>query len=244
MVSDHTRLPEDFQLASLIPNINEPDLDNFHCPGLRLTPNDYTVKDMSDAGMFRAPRAESTLALGFYRLMKYFPRNRGPTAFELSSGILLVYTLRQPKHIFRQMCENLEVREWLQEQIDDEVYFVLGLHTLPDATGEKTERLLSHESNQRVNNKHLGPGETVIELRLKRVRFKYFDSQAEFEVARLEKRSCWKMIGDNRTTEQEEEMVEAYLDASEDDGDYDEERDDLLQEGNDVELFIAHNEEE
>ncbi|KAL4768176.1 hypothetical protein BDW60DRAFT_211219 [Aspergillus nidulans var. acristatus] len=105
--------PKDVHLANLIPNIKDIDLDaleNF----IPLQDTDYTVKEIDDFTS-RTDEAKATLAARKGR----------------------VYTLRKPSPWFRPLCEEPQVRTWLQEQIEDGnhdgVYFVVSLHTLFNA---------------------------------------------------------------------------------------------------------------
>ena len=59
-----------------------------------------------------------------------------------------VYTLRKPRIWLERICENAEVRDWLQHQIEDgnDVHFVIGLYTLFDAATAEGLALASNHT--------------------------------------------------------------------------------------------------
>ena len=88
--------PEDIQLANLIPNIKDPELDTFESP-ITLTREDYTVKELHDYCTSLRHRADSRLEAFLSRIAKWSFQHGVSANAQLSSQHCRIYTLRKPK---------------------------------------------------------------------------------------------------------------------------------------------------
>lgn len=126
---------EDIQLASLIPDIKDIDLDSLESV-LPLQSDDFTVRDVHDFTSFFNGHSDSTFQAFLAQIARWTTQRATDANTTLTAHKGHIYTLRKPNLWFRRLCETEEVREWLQEQIEDgndTAYFVIGLHTLFDA---------------------------------------------------------------------------------------------------------------
>ncbi|KAL2869038.1 uncharacterized protein BJX67DRAFT_348652 [Aspergillus lucknowensis] len=230
---------EDVQLASLIPNIQDIELDALESV-LPLQPDSFTVKDVDNFAGFFEDNAGTTFQALLAQIASWASKRTKQANLSLTAHRGRIYTLRKPTLWFRQLCEQAQVRTWLQEQIEDGnycVYFVVGLHTLFDAA---TSAGLAHESEHRggvavpVSNVPLEgmgeialsashersrngfrscivPGEQIFALRLKKVILRTWRTQDVTNV-RLSQHSHWIMASDNRGSGWEAaELLEAFL---------------------------------
>lgn len=123
------------KLASLIPNIADMELDALDSV-LPLEGSDYTVKQMDNIiATLKAETNRDFRAL-LSKLLDLTSQRSTQAGLQLAARTGRIYTLKQPSSWFRRLCASTEVREWLQEQIEDgnDVHFVVGLHTLFDTT--------------------------------------------------------------------------------------------------------------
>ncbi|GFF40866.1 hypothetical protein IFM51744_08936 [Aspergillus udagawae] len=149
VLNDHFFSPEDIQLASLIPNIKDPELDALETP-TPLMPTDYTVRVVRDYSSFLRCHSNARVQVFLSRIAQLSIGRKAPSDFFLSARFGRVYTLRKPKALFNTLCKEQKVREWLQEQIEDgsDVYLVIGLRTLFDTSTEEGAQLAQHYSGQ------------------------------------------------------------------------------------------------
>lgn len=242
---------DDVKLASLIPNIADMELDALDS-ALPLEGSDYTVREMNDnIAALKAEKGRDFQAL-LSKLLDLTSQRSTQAGMQLLARAGRIYTLKQPSSWFRRLCECIEVREWLQEQIEDgnDVHFVVGLHTLFDTTTAEGLALRSTHggtltaavggltglpindyanigvsasvnNNQATVHRYVAPGEQVFAIRLKKVVFRFLKPRDVCN-ARLGKTSRWEMSSDNRSGGEEfSEIVEASLDGSLSDSEYD-----------------------
>lgn len=221
---------DDVKLASLIPNIKDMELDSMESV-LPLKSSDYTVKQEDDIiAIFQAERDSQFQAL-LSKALSWTSERSSQAGLELVSRSGRIYTLRKPSTWFRQLCENPEVREWLQEQIEDgnDVHFVVGLYTLFDASAAEGMALAStHAGNISVPVGEIsgfpaqGSMDVGLSTSFKKERSSVYRFTApgeqifatrlkrvvfrfwkphDLENIRLEKTSRWKMSSDNRGVE-------------------------------------------
>ncbi|PGH09863.1 hypothetical protein AJ79_05589 [Helicocarpus griseus UAMH5409] len=154
-MSSHLVLPRRFlsaeviQLASLVPNLKELDLDALE-PPIRLGPADFTVDTREDYYAFLQSQADSKVQALLSRFLRLSSERMNGTDTQIAAQSGRIYTLRKPAVLFKQLCKEDAVREWLQEQIQDgmDVYFVIGLHTLINGSTEEGIHLTSQHSGQ------------------------------------------------------------------------------------------------
>lgn len=243
---------EDIQLASLIPNIEDMDIDSLESV-LPLQEKDYTVKkrDNLAAGIQATDRTKFEAFLA--RIFNLNSHRSSQTNLDVIARTGNTYVLRQPTRWFNELCEKEEVQNWLQEQIEygNQVYFVIGLYTIFDAAVsdnlEQVSKLnggvsasvsdiaglpvspavnvglsASHERNRGTTHRCTLPGEQIYAVRLKKVVYRTWQTK-DAKNARLAKHSHWKMASDNRSSaEESSEIVEVFLEEDSDEGDDDE----------------------
>ncbi|KAL3479822.1 hypothetical protein BJX99DRAFT_61974 [Aspergillus californicus] len=136
---------EDIQLASLIPDIKDIDLDSLES-ALPLESDDFTVRDVDDFTGFFNGHSDYSFQGFLAQIASWTTQRSTDTNTTLTAHRGRIYTLRKPNLWFRRLCEQGDVREWLQEQIEDgndTAYFVVGLHTLFDAASSEGLALAS-----------------------------------------------------------------------------------------------------
>lgn len=242
---------DDIKLASLIPNMHDKELDSLESsppPGQ----GDFTVKKLDDAFSIFKDEKDHSFRAFLTEVLNLTSERSKQAGLNLTAQAGCIYTLRKPTAWFNQMCGDIEVQEWLQSQIEDgmDVHFVVGLHTLFDATtAEGLALSINHAGNltaplggvpgATVNplleggisaqtqrgqvsvNRCTAPGEQIFALRTKKLKFHFWQTKDVTSV-RLAKNSQWTMCSDNRdSNEGFVEIVEASL---EDCSDEDEEK--------------------
>ncbi|PGH26500.1 hypothetical protein AJ80_01814 [Polytolypa hystricis UAMH7299] len=140
---------EDVQLACLVPNIKEPELDAFESP-VPLRPTDFTVNTIEDYHAFLQSRTDSRARAMLTRLARLTSETINSTDVQVAAQSARIYTLRKPAQLFGTLCKESNVREWLKEQVEDDmdVYFVIGLDTLIDSSNAEGAQLKSRQSAQ------------------------------------------------------------------------------------------------
>ncbi|KAJ0414051.1 hypothetical protein BJY00DRAFT_295832 [Aspergillus carlsbadensis] len=232
---------EDVQLASLIPNIKDIDLDSLESV-LPLQSDDFTIKDVDDFTGFFGGSGESYFQAFLAQLASWTMKQTKQADINLTAHKGRIYTLRKPGLWFRRLCEEAQVRTWLQEQIEDgndSVHFVVGLHTLFDAATSEGLALASehgagiavqvptssfplgdgghvalsagHEQSRNTSRSCTVPGENVFALRLKKVILRTWRTQDVANV-RLAQHSHWVIASDNRGSDEgDSELLEAFI---------------------------------
>ncbi|KAJ5175407.1 uncharacterized protein N7482_001284 [Penicillium canariense] len=140
---------DDVKLASLIPNILDIELDALESV-LPLQEGDYTVRKVDDnLAIFKAEKDRDFRAF-LSKLLNLISQSSTQAGLQLTARSGHIYNIKQPSAWFLRLCETTEVREWLQEQIEDgnDVHFVVGFHTLFDAsTAEGLALTSAHGGN-------------------------------------------------------------------------------------------------
>jgi hypothetical protein len=133
---------DEVKLASLIPNIADMELDALETV-LPLEESDFTVKEVEDSiSMFKAGKNREFRGF-LFKLLDMTSQGSTQAGSKLAARRGRIYTLKKPSSMFRRLCESIEVREWLQEQIEDgnNVHFVIGLTTLFDTIASEGSAL-------------------------------------------------------------------------------------------------------
>ncbi|KAL2827350.1 hypothetical protein BDW59DRAFT_144151 [Aspergillus cavernicola] len=230
---------EDIQLASLIPNIKDIELDSLESV-LPLQSNDFTIKDVDNFTGFFEGQADNNFQAFLAQVASWTSKQTKQANLNLTAHKGRIYTLKKPTLWFRRLCEEAQVRTWLQEQIEDGnegVYFVVGLHTLFDATTSEGLALASehgggiavpsgnlplegagdialsasHDRSRNTSRSCTVPGEQIFALRLKKVILRTWRTQDVAHV-RLAQHSHWIMASDNRSSGSDSsELLETFL---------------------------------
>jgi hypothetical protein len=212
------------------------------------------VREEEDCiGFFKARTDDGIQAL-LSQLVRWSSQRSRHADMQFEARAGRTYTLRKPTIWFRRLCEKTEVREWLQEQVENgnDVYFVVGLCTLFDAAVTLGTQLISehsghisvpaaeisgfppdaadiglsasHRKDYGSGHRCVASGEQIFAIRLKKVVFRFW-APGDLSSMRLGRNSHWRMASDNRDTEGDSEIVEASLE-----GDSTEEKDELAKE--------------
>lgn len=104
------------------------------------------------------------------------------SSYYVKAELARLYALRQPKAIFKTLCEMADVREWLEEGYKDKQnsYLIVGYRTLLDATLFGPSK---HTSEQEI------VGERIYAICYRKVRYKFVKSAQRFF---LESGNRWK----------------------------------------------------
>ncbi|KMU79326.1 hypothetical protein CIHG_10312 [Coccidioides immitis H538.4] len=263
VLNDHFFSLEDVQLASLIPNIKDPELDALETP-TQLTPKDYTVKVVRDYSAFLQRHMNARVQAFLSHVAQLSIGRTRSSDIRLSARLGRIYTLRKPTAVFNTLCKEEKVREWLQEQIESgsNVYLVIGLRTLFDTSTEEGARLAQHyagqfslpveefaagmpignvgasgryEQGREAANRYVAPGEQIFGIRVKKLTFKFFEAR-EVDRMRLARNSVWMMADRSRAaSHKDSEIVEAGLEGEESE---DQDEDNSAQEDNNTDFVI------
>ncbi|KAL4783421.1 hypothetical protein BJX76DRAFT_348573 [Aspergillus varians] len=236
--------PSKQAMVGLIPNIEDIELDSLESV-LPLQSMDFTTKDVNDFTGFFEGRANSKFQALLAQIASWTSKRTKEANISLTAHKGRIYTLKRPTVWFRRLCEEAQVRTWLQEQIEDgndSVYFVVGLHTLFDAATSEGLALVSehdagievpignlplqnvgpialsagHERSRNTFRSCTVPGEQIFALRLKRVILRTWRTQDVADV-RLAQHSHWIMASDNRGSGGENaEVLETFLEGESD----------------------------
>ncbi|EHK97467.1 hypothetical protein M7I_6774 [Glarea lozoyensis 74030] len=197
---------EEIQLGNLIPNVKQPDLNNLRSP---LPIRDITVKEVEDLTTFS--RSESSND-------------------DLVARQGRMYTLNQPKAVFKELCKNRAVRVWLEEQIEErnQVYFVIGVDTLFEARTSGGEEVASQQAanitvpvaealgvpaggamdvglnaeHAHSHGTHLGYQALGENIYAIRLqKVKFSIWETDVDSAKLQRGECWYSVPDNRSAD-------------------------------------------
>ncbi|KAH0607837.1 uncharacterized protein H6S33_002871 [Morchella sextelata] len=152
---------------------------------------------------------------------------------DLSATEAYTYYMDKSTRWFRDACDDDEVKEWLQEAMEDgnSVYLVVGYHTVVDAVvavsnkdsgglgGSATEgELLGVDVGREGGTvQRMGwhaEGEQVYAVQYRKIGFKWFSSKAE---KRVLGKNRWKLCN-GRGKEYEEDSVEVVLEEEQSEG--------------------------
>ena len=138
-----TRTPlskDDVKLASLVPDKRYPHMDALK--KIELKPDeDYTNnldKNFSDR---MSAESSSFFKLAITRLFSAELEKEASNTFHVTAEEGRIYELREPKKIFKKLCELDDVKQWLQDGYLDnqKTYFVIGYRTLLNAKLSRQE---------------------------------------------------------------------------------------------------------
>lgn len=142
---DVAPLRESFQLASLIPNIRQPEQDAFPSPKLKAGEDypaliesvDYRVEQQGNLGKLLEVSTNTAFKAQATKILSSaYGRSASDTKW-LGPCEVQKYLLTNPRQLFRDLIKHASVREWLRDEIEygtKKVYFVVGYFTSLDAT--------------------------------------------------------------------------------------------------------------
>ncbi|OBT83103.1 hypothetical protein VE02_09054 [Pseudogymnoascus sp. 03VT05] len=235
---DVAPLRETFQLASLIPNIRQPEQDAFPSPKLKAG-EDYPA--LIESVDYRVDQQEN---LG--KLLEVSTN----TAFKAQATKIL-----SSAQLFRDLIKHASVRKWLRDEIEygtKKVYFVVGYFTSLDATtftgvqqGSKVEvkgtipvaEIVTHGAATLVSGvtdldvsgsvKREGGyttaegsymrGERVYAFCYREVKWNIFRLGDKAATLKLHEDNCWALTADNRGQDDREDDEGVQVDLYEDD---------------------------
>ncbi|EPE24161.1 hypothetical protein GLAREA_08011 [Glarea lozoyensis ATCC 20868] len=218
---------EEIQLGNLIPNVKQPDLNNLRSP---LPIRDITVKEVED--LVRSSHANSSIGLGAFLttlVQTTFSRSESSND-DLVARQGRMYTLNQPKAVFKELCKNRAVRVWLEEQIEErnQVYFVIGVDTLFEARTSGGEEVASQQAanitvpvaealgvpaggamdvglnaeHAHSHGTHLGYQALGENIYAIRLqKVKFSIWETDVDSAKLQRGECWYSVPDNRSAD-------------------------------------------
>lgn len=136
---------EALQLASLVPNIQQPEQDGFPTPKLRagedypiLTEKeDYWVQPQGNLGKLLEASTDTAFTAHLTKILSSaYGRSASDTKW-LGPCEVRKYTLVNPKQLFQDLIKRESARQWLRDEIEygtKKVYFIVGYYTALDAT--------------------------------------------------------------------------------------------------------------
>ncbi|KAI9671219.1 MAG: hypothetical protein M1817_003726 [Caeruleum heppii] len=239
---------EEFRLASLIPNIKEPDVDAFRDVLVRT--DDMIVKERSSSQIARSPLRRAAVE----KVSSLFQRRAQSPPRQFRTRTLL-----QPTAIFNELCQTQKAKQWIQGQFEEDnhknIHFLVGYDTLlhDDATdGSQSLGSLSESaagghpkrssSGGPERGRQVGPQrphakEEMFALRLRKAKFNIYHDKAT--AMRLAKNSYWMQMPDNRAGDDDDDDAE-WVEASLEGGDeQDGEGSTGEDEENDIELYFV-----
>jgi hypothetical protein len=129
----------DLPLASLVPNLQQPDQDAFSPKSVDRIPEegkDYTVSIGTNLGRFMSLAKSTAFKTEASKVLSASFEKKISDAQWLETCKVQRYTLKNPKQLFNELVKKEETREWLQSEIEygtSEVYFIVGYYTAQDA---------------------------------------------------------------------------------------------------------------
>jgi hypothetical protein len=137
-------LREALQLASLVPNIQQPEQDGFPTPKLKAGEDypalteieDYWVQPQGNLGKLLEASTDTAFTAHVTKILSSaYGRSASDTKW-LGPCEVRKYTLVNPKLLFRDLIKRASVRQWLRDEIEygtRKVYFIVGYFTALDA---------------------------------------------------------------------------------------------------------------
>ncbi|KAH6983624.1 hypothetical protein BKA56DRAFT_482926 [Ilyonectria sp. MPI-CAGE-AT-0026] len=136
---------DEVRLGSLVPDIRNPEQDALTPVQVEEFKDFQTKVDKNFAGHISAG-SDSFLCATLSRLFSVALGANSNESFKVSAQEARMYTLSQPRTLFRRICESPKAKEWLEEGYLDkqDTFLVVGYRTLLNA------RLVRHD--QRASN--------------------------------------------------------------------------------------------
>lgn len=124
---------DDIPLGSFVPDRSTPSTDAIQPYEI---PDEDIAKtsDKNFDGTIRT-QSESWFQLVITRFLSFVLQSEKSTTFHVTADEGFIYMLRQPKEIFKQCLSADGVKEWLEDNYDDQqdIYFVIGYRTFVNA---------------------------------------------------------------------------------------------------------------
>lgn len=140
---------DDVQLASLVPNIRNPNQDALSLRSL-VTGADVSVRVQKNFQARLKNGTNSMFRARLSRLLSLLHDKEDVSATQISALEGRMYELKQPKALFKEICTRKQVQEWLQEGLEDgqDTYFVVGYHTFFNAKMLEQNHSASHNHGE------------------------------------------------------------------------------------------------
>jgi hypothetical protein len=126
---------DDVKLASLVPDKRYPHMDAL-ITELKLTPDEDYANNLDKNFSGRVSgESNSFFKLAITRFLSAKLEIEMFKTYHVTAKEARIYELREPKAIFRKLCELDTVKKWLQDGYIDKqkTYFVIGYRTLLNA---------------------------------------------------------------------------------------------------------------
>ncbi|EHK25709.1 uncharacterized protein TRIVIDRAFT_215504 [Trichoderma virens Gv29-8] len=200
---------QDLTLASLIPDYRYPHLDALAPrvvePGKDFSvSSDYNIHDIFHSTPIYASRPGRRLAKWF-RFSSDANSENDITQWRMQAQESRLYMLRQPQAIFKDLCLNSTVRQWLQETFENraDAYFLIGYRSVINAT------LIRQDKNATEQGSYKTTGERIIAVCYRKVTFRFLKKS---DSASLDRDNCWRLFSDDRGDDNEGDvMLEADI---------------------------------
>jgi nucleoside phosphorylase len=134
---------------------------------------------------------------GFLGNLNKMFRGKPTTSIEIASSASKVYSLVQPIMHFRQLCKDIDARKWIEimRKIRP-IFLIIGIVTVRDATvtqgRHQSSGLEDVAAPTNVDLRFMAPGERVIGIQYRRVKFRILSS-SKIDTASL-MQNQWKML--------------------------------------------------
>ena len=125
----------DVPLASLVPDVRYPNQDALTV--LKTLPQDaYTKRPQADFSGQLSSDKRKPLRIQLTKLLSFSLHASNSDKINIKAQQGWIYELNQPKTLFKELCEQEQVRTWLREGLESQMksYFVVGQRTFEDAT--------------------------------------------------------------------------------------------------------------
>jgi hypothetical protein len=141
---------ESLQLASLVPNIRQPDQDALSCLPVEKG-RDFLVYEQENLGKFLEVTKSAEFKSNVSRILSAAFGTLEGDMHLLGPCQVRYYQLTKPKKLFKDLCKLKETREWLEEEIEAGtrvLYYIVGYYT---AINAKTNRMTQQSSQASFN---------------------------------------------------------------------------------------------
>lgn len=203
---------EDITLASLIPDYRYPNQDAVVAMTVEKDRDFSTYIDKNVQDVFHvASTSPSKLSKLFIKFLHLSPEVKGALSqWRMQAEECRVYMLRQPRAIFKQLCANSAVRQWLECTVmyGEDAYFLVGYRSAVNA------KLVHEDLNSSSQRTFDLTGERIYAVCYRKVSFKFMK---KVDGAYLGRENCWKLFCEDRGPNEDAFMEVDILDEDEND---------------------------
>ncbi|KAK1249005.1 hypothetical protein MKX08_007225, partial [Trichoderma sp. CBMAI-0020] len=185
----------DLALASLIPDHRYPHLDALVARVVEAdrdfsVSSEHNIHDVFHATSMPTAQLRHRFAKWFNITSDSITANNS-ALWQMQAEESRLYMLRQPRAIFKGLCSNLTVRQWLQDILEDQgdAHLLIGYRSVINANIVRQDRDATEQGGYRID------GERIYAICYRKVTFNFL---RKVDSAHLGRDNCWKLFSDDR----------------------------------------------